>query len=269
MSLRAWRDIVHETGDSPHVLQVYDDERSMEGAVAAWILPPLLADGGAVLVCTPAHATGILARVSAAGVDVAAARASGRLKHVVADVFMSRFMVNGMPDGNIFKNAVRDVLRGLRMSCSGEIRAWGEMVDLLAKRNNLPAAVRLEALWNEVIDQHRIRLLCSYEADRLSPEAQTLLQGACGTHSHFLATPDQSAFDLAVGRALQEVLGGEGVAELERSLSRSRPGVIRGPASEARLMALHADRPDTVRRVLRATRVHLDAIRGSKAVSVP
>src|SRR5690606_24103724 len=42
------------------------------------------------------------------------------------------------------------------------LRAFGEMVDLLWKRGNAPAALRLEALWGRAGSGHDLVLLCGY-----------------------------------------------------------------------------------------------------------
>ena len=42
------------------------------------------------------------------------------------------------------------------------VRVFGEMVDLLWRGGNLPAAARLESLWNEAVATHALALFCAY-----------------------------------------------------------------------------------------------------------
>jgi hypothetical protein len=66
------------------------------------------------------------------------------------------------------------------------VRAFGEMVSLLW-RVDTAAAVRLEELWNNVIEEHELALLCTYSLN--GSDAHGALPACLVTpHSHDLAT---------------------------------------------------------------------------------
>ena len=50
-------------------------------------------------------------------------------------------------------------VRASQAAGDGRVRAFGEMVDLL-RRTSLAAALRLEALWTELLDAQGIALVC-------------------------------------------------------------------------------------------------------------
>jgi len=65
------------------------------------------------------------------------------------------------------------------------LRVYGEVVDLLAERGELDAALRLEALWNDLIAQVPMALLCGYSAPRYrEPGRSEEVQRICSAHSH-------------------------------------------------------------------------------------
>ena len=51
------------------------------------------------------------------------------------------------------------------------VRAYGEMVDLLASEGNVEGAIQLEGLWNELADRYQYSLLCGYSLEKLVHEA--------------------------------------------------------------------------------------------------
>lgn len=261
MDARTWREVVRSPDVEPHVVQLYRDDGFLARGVAAWVAEPLRRGGGALLVCTPANARLVLARLPDEGVDPVAAEASGRLVIISADGLLARFMLAGNPDAGAFRRLAHEAIEGLRAACAGpdaEVRAWGEMVNLLWQRGNLPAAQRLEALWNEVIAEEDIRLLCSYAVDNLDARTHAgLLHDVCAGHARLLPEEDDARFEDAVALALAEVLGPGG---------RGLPGTLRPstlriamPPGQAVLVALHETQPAVAGRVLAATRRRLAA----------
>ena len=65
------------------------------------------------------------------------------------------------------------------------VRVYGEMVNLLW-RQNLPAAQRLEVLWNEVIQAHSISLFCAYHVDGEQGESLRFPSDLRAAHSHLI-----------------------------------------------------------------------------------
>jgi hypothetical protein len=260
MAFRSWQDLVREPQSERHVLQLYREPGFLQAAVSAWAAEALAKGGAAILVGAPENVAPIEARLAAMGHDPAALRRAGRLVVVDGDALMHRFMVEDMPDADAFRGLASEIIGRARAACEGpnpEVRAWGEMVNLLFHRGNLPAAQRLESLWNDVIDAERIRLMCSYAIDNLAPETHAGLLGhVCAGHSQLMPEPDYDRLERAVGRALLDVFG-EAEAGIVRTLfANKRPLPIGMPPAEALLVALQATQPDLGRRVLVCTRVH-------------
>ena len=76
-----------------------------------------------------------------------------------AEELLSRFLINGWPNESQFSDAMRIVLMP---SQSARIRIFQEMTSLLWTQATPDAVIRLEELFNQLISQKPIKLLCAY-----------------------------------------------------------------------------------------------------------
>jgi len=140
---------------------VYRDERVLLDAVTLFAEHGLGRNDGVILVATAPHLRAIDARLGAADLPVDGLRTRGQLLAVPADEFLAAFMKDRLPHAALFEAAVLALIRKLRSAGYTHVRVFGEMVDLLWK-DDLPAATRLEELWNGIVEAEQIALLCSY-----------------------------------------------------------------------------------------------------------
>jgi len=149
-----------------HTVQFYDDDAFLVPAVAEFLATGIRAGDASLVIATAAHRQAFAQQLLQQGVDVLGARRSGLLSMVDARRTVSSFMVAGMPDAERFAATIGPLIErdGERNGStrSGGLRAYGEMVDLLWRDGNAPAALRLEELWNELSASHDFLLLCSY-----------------------------------------------------------------------------------------------------------
>ena len=66
-----------------------------------------------------------------------------------ADDMLRQISRNGSPDANAFEIVVGRPVAALARR-GRRVRAYGEMVDLLAMRGELADAIKLETLWNDL-----------------------------------------------------------------------------------------------------------------------
>lgn len=160
-----WRNLVVEPVTRDHFVQVYRDDRVLVEAVSLFAGAALGRGEGVLVVATRAHAHGVEAALAGEGFEVEDLRLWGQLTVLDADETLSRFMVDGMPDPLLFQALVRGLVEAVRKSGRYRaLRAYGEMVDRLWI-HNLPAALRLEELWNEAVQEHALSLFCAYCLD--------------------------------------------------------------------------------------------------------
>jgi len=97
---------------------------------------------------------------------------------VTTEERLASLMVNGSLNEDLFRSTIGSLIARARASVSrngrdpANLRIFGEMVSQL-RSNNLLATTRLEELWNEVISEHSVSLLCTYalhNADDHIPE---------------------------------------------------------------------------------------------------
>lgn len=174
-----------------HAVRFYDSVESLARMVSGFLAEGLAAKQPALAIATPDHGRAIEAALAAKGCDVAALKASGELTLLDADETLAAFMVDGMPDAGKFQAiasaAIERACRG-RTDCT--VRAYGEMVDVLWKRNQSVAAIRLEMLWNKLAATKDFSLLCGYAMGTFLKETQRRAE-VIGRHTHLVADDEK------------------------------------------------------------------------------
>src|SRR5580765_2841572 len=93
----------HTDSGHCHAVRFYEDDSSLFRIVSKFILETLGTNQPALVVPTPPHIEGITRNLRSAAIDVALLQDTGDLLFVDARDMLSEFMVNGQPDGDLFK----------------------------------------------------------------------------------------------------------------------------------------------------------------------
>ena len=194
--------ILAERLSREHIAQLYSSETVLIESLHMFIAHGLSGGESVILVMTPSHRDLLLQRLDADAFDVAGLQHSGRLVLMDAGELLGTFMVDGMPDAPRFRASIGAVVGRVKpKGSSRRVRIFGEMVDLLWKRN-LPAAIRVEELWNELIEAYDVSLFCAYST---SEEHDGFSQTLCALHSHIIPIAIvESSEDAIVGRTLDD-----------------------------------------------------------------
>ena len=76
------------------------------------------------------------------------------------------------------------------------VRAWGEMVDLLAERGDFDGALELEELWNRVGELVPLSLMCSYTSAHFAAAAShAAVRHLCALHTAVHRNPSDRLGD--------------------------------------------------------------------------
>jgi hypothetical protein len=199
-----------ESGSPKHSVQFYGrDDDALAANVSRYLGEGLQRGEGLVVIATAAHIRAFANRLVEDGHDSTHAIHDGQLLFLGAEQTLSLFMVDGQPDRDSFRSAIRVVLRQLRVKTGGrEIRAYGEMVGLLWNAGHSAAAARLERLWNEVLIENGLQLFCAYQIDVFGKEFQAgVIDEILCAHTHLEPEGINGDLDGAVTRAMTEVLG--------------------------------------------------------------
>jgi PAS domain S-box-containing protein len=163
----------HEDDARAHVVQFYSNEASLLDSLSRFIGSALVAGDGAVVIATPLHREGLVSRLEARGFDVTAALHQGRYLELDAAETLAKFMREGAPDPERFREIVSRVISRVWLAAQGEhprLVAFGEMVALLWAEGNSEAAIRVEQLWNDLAKMHSFSLRCAYPIKGFSRE---------------------------------------------------------------------------------------------------
>lgn len=111
----------------------------------------------------PDHREGISAELRARGVDVDETVKLGDLLLMdVEETLATLMMMNGMPDSARYHENVGTAVTQLLRGRPGPVRIFGDMVDLLWRRGEHDAAIRIELLSNELAMKQPITVICGY-----------------------------------------------------------------------------------------------------------
>jgi hypothetical protein len=157
---------VPDTDRGGHAVLFYRDEKELAERVSEH-LRPAIRGGTAIVIATPDHRRSFEERLGEDGIDVAAAGERGSYLARDASEAVRAFMVADWPDPAGFWQVISPLL-GQAAGAGGPVRVFGEMVSLLWDAGQAPAALEVEAMWNELASQHSFSLLCAYPVQPVS-----------------------------------------------------------------------------------------------------
>ena len=165
-----------------HVVSFYDVDSDLVSDVARFVADGLAHGERVVVVATAAHRAGIDEVLVQYGTDAMRARALGRYITLDAAETLATFMGDESPQPEKFFDRIGSVLDAAgEGGCS--VRVFGEMVAELWQQGNVPAAIQLEALWNEMAQRRRLSLLCAYPMLSFDGAALADTNQVCELHS--------------------------------------------------------------------------------------
>src|SRR5919109_3492914 len=137
-----------------HAVQFYSDDTRLCLSVADFLADGLAAGQPTVVVATRDHRERLFDELTARRFDLTNLVQAGTLLVLDAQETLDKFMVDGHPDPAAFKEVVGAAIdRVCWFSGESVVRAYGEMVDVLWRRGESEAAIKLELLWNDLAKQ--------------------------------------------------------------------------------------------------------------------
>ena len=147
-----------------HIIYPYTDEGLVGQAVALFASAGIRDKEGVILIMSRDHCESIRLRLQLEGIDPTAYEHTGQLTCVIADELLESFMLDGVLDEGMFRSKIDALVNRAKyggLERRKRARIFGEMVSQL-RLKDVNATVRLEELWNETIDRHKVALLCTY-----------------------------------------------------------------------------------------------------------
>ena len=173
-----------------HAVQFYESDEFLVRSVSEYLMAGFELGEPAVVIATSEHLAALRDALTARGVDVEWSRRRGLLTQLDARTALASFMSNGVPDEVLFKAQISPILDKVRhRRRSANVRAYGEMVNLLWCDGNGAAAVALESLWNTLAETQQFSLLCGYNMARFDDAGDaSIFSAICAEHTHVVPT---------------------------------------------------------------------------------
>lgn len=156
-----------------HVVQFYGDDQELAANVARFLGEGLAAGGSAVVVATAAHRRAFRAHLPAG--------AGERLLILDAQELLHRFLAGDRLDGSLFRKEAEQLI-GRAAKAGQPVRIYAEMVAVLWDAGQVPLALELEALWNDLATRLPFSLLCGYPARLLATDDRAEASGVRQVH---------------------------------------------------------------------------------------
>lgn len=180
-------------GASRHFVQFFDRDAVMLDSVCGFLGGGLLAGDACVVIATPAHLDEIDRLLLARGFDLDAAREWKQYVTLDAGKTLARFMVDGMPDADLFHEVIGSVIASAEQA-HPRVLAFGEMVALLCLEGKHDAALELEKLWNVLARRHGFSLFCAYPMNSFDGDTHAkAFADLCAEHSGIIHAESHSA----------------------------------------------------------------------------
>ncbi len=213
---------------------------------------------GVMVIVTPEHRELFSDRLAHLGANLPALIETGQLIFHDANQTLAQFMVAGQPDWQRFEKIIRAAMRQVNPKEDAEgLRAYGEMVGILWKARQFAAAIRLEQLWNKLLEQSSFSLYCAYAIDIFGKEFDVAnLDGVLCTHTHLVPAQPDGTLETALNRSMDEILGAE--ADELRLLIKAnhQPAWAVMPTAERIVLWLRKNVPEQADHIVDRARQH-------------
>ena len=221
---------------SEHIVQFFDTDESRADIVASFLDDGYQAGEPIVVVARPANWALMTERLQLLGVPVHSAIANGSLVVRDANQTLDEISRFGSVDAAAFEAVVGKAV--MTLGRRGRVRAYGEMVDMLAQRGELAEAIKLEGLWNDLGERASSVLMCGYSAAHfVSTSTHRALLEICKAHSGV----NRHAQDPLANWLLTAAHNGS------RASARSATSAFQAPQPAARTPSGPLSQPDGVR----------------------
>ncbi len=149
-----WEKLLERPHSRGHFVQLYEaDEVALTKNVGLYLWEGLRRGEGVLVIATLEHQAFFSTYLEHSGADLSALLGTRQLVFWDAQRTLSQFMVAGQPDWLEFESVIRTAMRQVQAAKGTEgLRAYGEMVGVLWKARQFAAAIRLEQLWNRLLE---------------------------------------------------------------------------------------------------------------------
>ena len=160
-----------------HSVQFYRDERFLIDAITGFIRVGLDLNETVLVIVTAQHRKELSKTLT--GDELR----NDKLRFFDAAAVLRQILVEDWPNESQFIHEMETILG--RAGETGQVRVFGEAVEVLCQEGNAAAALRLEELWNISARKHHCSVLCAYSLSTMFEKAdQGIRTRVCQLHQH-------------------------------------------------------------------------------------
>jgi hypothetical protein len=174
-----------EIAPCEHLVQIYEEDEVFLDTVEGFVAGGIQSGDSVIAIATKAHLAALEDRLKERGIDLDEATALDRYIPLNAEQTLSKFIVAGWPDEDLFQQVISELLARARKN-GKRVRAFGEMVAVLWSRGHNSATVRLEHLWHHFCQKEAFSLFCAYPKCGFTKDADASMQEICAAHSRLV-----------------------------------------------------------------------------------
>ena len=263
MPLSPWEKLLEQPHPGGHFVQLYEpDDAALCRNVGHYLFEGLRRGDGVLVIATRDHQNLFTRDLDGRGIDLAEALETRQLIFCDAKQTLQDFMTAGQPDWLRFEKVMQAAMRQVRPKNRGEeIRAYGEMVGLLWNARQFAAAIRLEQLWNKLLETAGFSLYCAYAIDIFKQDFDIAnLDGILCTHTHLVPSQIDGTLDAALKRSMDEILGPQAESLRATIKAHARPSSTVLPDAEGTVLWLRKNLPGQADQIIRRARDHYELL---------
>lgn len=156
-----------------HVFHIYEDEDKFLEILAGFVGTGINADECTIIIATGEHIKQLKAKLAEHGLHIANLLEDERLLIFDANSVLPTFMVNDMPDEELFARQIATML-DIPKKRNRLVRTFREMTSILWTGGNRKATMHLEQLWEKYMTKERLSVFCAYPRFSLADECKAL-----------------------------------------------------------------------------------------------
>ncbi|WP_175857122.1 ATP-binding protein [Burkholderia anthina] len=212
-----------------HFVQFYESDAQRVSEVARFAADALRAGGSAIVIARADRLAALHERLGTLAASLGG-DARARIFMSSAQALLDSFMDGDLPDPARFHRSIGTIVEAA-VRAGRPVHAFGEMVALLCAQDRHAGALRLEALWNELIEQHHFSLYCGYPHDAFpSAEQSEMFRHVCALHRRILPAEalrnDENELHLTLALSQQRSLALSDEIRRREDAEQQRNGVL-------------------------------------------
>ena len=256
--LSPWFKLIERSHPGSHFVQMYEaDESALTENVCHYLWEGLRRGQGCLVIATAEHQQLFREHLKRLGADLPVFMDRRQLVFLDAKETLAQFTRSGQPEWRQFEKVVRGSMREVLPNDIEGVRAYGEMVNVLWQSRQLDAAIRLEQLWNKLLEQCSFSLYCSYGIDVFGKDFQLAnVERVLCAHTHLLPSQTNGALETVLNRSMDEFFGPEANTFRARIKADNRHPCAVMPTAERAILWLRENLPDEAEEIMMRAREH-------------